>query len=389
MTRRIRQPRFKEPPEFIAWDGEGTQVKEPIEIEIKRPGLDVSAFYWPKERMPFTDHVRKPQPYVLLANSKGQRIINEVGLPTIHCLEFILHAKKQFPNSIFVGFGFNYDVNQILKDLPEEHLIQLRDTNQTIVGPYKVKWLPRKSLYIKHGRTGRSATVYDVFGFFQSSFLTACEKYLGNEDDQLAIIKEGKAARAAFEFSELEEFIIPYNRTELTLLVRMMNILREDFLSAGIKPSRWHGPGAIAGEALNKYGVKVSRDIPKEVLRAAQYAYAGGRFEQFQLGRYADIVYEYDIRSAYPAAIAQLPNISQGTWEHVERYEPDTFGVWCVEYESPNGLEDPKPQPLFRRAENGSVSYPPKVYGWYWTPEASLVPEFYPRRMDLSTVCKS
>lgn len=163
---------------------------------------------------------------------------------------------------------------------------------------------------------------------------------------------------------------------ELILLVRMMNILREDFKAAGITPSRWHGPGAIASEVLKKYTVKVSRDIPERVLRAAQYAYAGGRFEHFQLGRYKDMVYEYDIRSAYPAAIAQLPDLSSGTWEHVEQYEPDTFGVWRIEYESANGVADNQPQPLFRRSKRGSVSYPPKVQGWYWSPEADLVPSY-------------
>src|SRR5215472_14890512 len=165
MTRIQRQRRFKDPAEFIAWDGEGVRVEEPIEIELPQYSSSGSVFYWEKERIPFENHERKPQPYVLLANSKGQRIINEAGIPTIDCLEFILNTKQQYPNSIFVGFGFNYDVNQMLKDLPKEKLLEIADNNETFVGSYKIKWLPRKTFYIKHGKSGRSATIYAVFGF--------------------------------------------------------------------------------------------------------------------------------------------------------------------------------------------------------------------------------
>ena len=372
---RVRRVRFKTPPQFVAWDGEGTRVEEPTEW-VTRCG---TAYVWQKDgKITVTEeHKRYPQPYVLLACGApgiGHRIIHEAGLPTKDCLEFILQVKQTYRNTIFVGFGFNYDVNQILKDLPDECLYELHEKNETCWGPYKIKWLPRKSFYIKHGRSGRSAVIYDVFGFFQTSFLQACREYIGKDDERLIEIEAGKAGRDAFEWSDLKEIIIPYNRMELVLLVEMMDKLRADFEAAGIFPSRWHGPGAIAGEVLGKYGVKVSRDIPKGVLRAAQWGYAGGRFEQFQLGRHADLVYEYDIRSAYPAAIANLPDLSAGSWEHVESWEPGTFGIWRCDYQSNDGLSTRKPQPLFRRSQTGSVSYPPKVHGWYWTPEASLVP---------------
>jgi hypothetical protein len=342
--------------EFIAWDGEGTAVDGEMDIAG-------NTLYF-------------PQPYVMLANSKGGLIKEQGGLSTRDCFELILNTKKEYPESIFVGFGFNYDINQMLADIPQECLERLYEKGTLACGGYWMEWRPRKHFIIRHRKTKRSAIIYDVFGFFQTSFLQACKEYLGADDPDLTIIEKGKEARASFSWEELDEKIIPYNKLELDMLVRVMIQLRKDLHSVGIDPSRWHGPGAIANEVLRKYCVPISRDVPEEVLDASQYAYAGGRFENFGLGRHAGSVWEYDIHSAYPAAAIQLPDLSDGAWEYVESFEPESFGVWSIEYRYGNESDRyNRPHPLFCRSENGSISYPPEVSGWYWTPEARLVPD--------------
>jgi hypothetical protein len=358
--------------EFIAWDGEGITHDEPVDAGLGR-------YHKLGERDVWIDFKYRatPQNYVLLDNSKGSHITNKDGLPTVRCLDFLLDTKAQYPQSIFVGFGFNYDVNQILKDLPEHCLWQLHDNNKSWFNGYRIKWIPRKFFQVSHRKTKRSMILYDVFSYFQSSFLSVCKDYLGEDDPQLDIIQKGKEARELFEWEELDEFILPYCDTELAMLVRIMNILRQNFHDVGINPGRWHGPGAVANVVLRQHKITVSRDIPSEVLDASQFAYAGGRFESFALGRHSDTVWEYDINSAYPEAITQLPDLSNGRWEYVDRYEPDSFGVWSINYRANDGpwYEADRPQPLFCRSRGGSISYPCKVQGWYWTPEANLVPD--------------
>lgn len=326
----------------------------------------------------FFDYHAPPQPYVLLANSKGMRITNKDGLGTVQCFEMILNTKLQYPDSIFVGFGFNYDINQMLKDVPREHLEAIHDQGFTNVGGYYIKWHPRKSLIIKHHRSKRSAIIYDVFGFFQTSFIRVCQTYLGKNDPELGLIQRGKNARDVFTWEELDEFIIPYNDTELSMLVRIMDKLREDFWTVSVTPSRWHGPGAIATQVFANLKIPISRDIPEEVLDASQFAYAGGRFEHFRMGRYAGRVYENDIHSAYPEGATHLPDLSRGSWEYVNEWEPGGFGVWNIDYNGTTGRSDKdnRPHPLFCRAKSGNISYPAKVQGWYWTPEASFVTDF-------------
>jgi hypothetical protein len=353
--------------EFIAWDGEGITIPDaPIQM-----GRD--HFHWEGSREVFRGFEYQAQPYVLLANSKGGRITRQEGLHTIECLELILNTKVQYPHSIFVGFGFNYDVNQILADIPEGRKEKLHEEGRCRIGSsYYIKWLPRKMIVVSHRPSGRSAVIYDVFSHFQSSFLVACEKYLGVDDPELDLIRRGKGAREVFKWEELDEFIIPYNDTELSMLVRIMDKLREDYAAVDLVPSQWHGPGAIVQKAFKKYNIPIVRHLSKEILDASQYAYAGGRFEQFWMGRYEGTTYEYDLHSAYPAAAIQLPDLSHGYWEAVSSFQPSTFGVWyCSRKAAPSN----RPQPLFCRSETGLISYPNEVRGWYWTPEAELVPD--------------
>lgn len=362
--------------EFISWDGEGTRVKEPVELSTKG---HVFGYYWDDEQELFLQYERKPQPYVLLANSKGGTITAPPpdGLSTIDCLELLLETKKEYPESIFIGFGFNYDINQMLKDIPIPFLKCLLANNWTMYRGYHIQWFPRKYLIVGHGSKPRRRTMilYDVLGFFNKTFVNVCRDYLGENDPDLDFVASGKDKREAFEWEELDEFIIPYNKLELSMLVRVMNALRQDLHKVGVMPSKWHGPGAVANEVLGKFSIPISRAIPLEVQVASQYAYAGGWFEAFWMGRHPDFVYEYDIHSAYPAATVHLPNLSDGSWEHVESFEPGTFGVWRISYESPYGRDDHRPQPLFCRAKSGSISHPTEVQGWYWTPEASILPD--------------
>jgi DNA polymerase type B, organellar and viral len=360
--------------EFIGWDGEGTQPqigheeRKSFTKKDERTGRTIQVHVPnPKEKL---DSV--PQPYVLFGNSKGEQIINEQGLGTKECFELLLNSKQKYPESIFVGFSINYDVNQMLADLPMRCLKQIYKTNSTWWQGYKLQWYPGKWFYIKH--KNRRVKLFDIFGFFQSSFLVACEKYLGTDHPLFLRMKEGKTQRSTFTFDQLD-YMIKYYHSELQLLVELMTALRTDLHNADIHLSSWHGPGAIAGKVFQQFNIKQAMaECPKEVNDAAQYAYAGGRFEQFYCGRYSDIVYEYDINSAYPSAIRNLPNLSNGYWESVSRFEPGSFGIWYCDYNGKikSGRQN-LPQPLFCRNKNSLITYPYQTRGWYYTPEASHV----------------
>jgi hypothetical protein len=334
--------------EFIAWDGEGIHV-----------GSDTS------------------QPYVLWGNSKGDRLVGDIsGLSTWECFDLLLRSKQKNPDAINIIYAGTYDANQMLCDVPWRKVTTLYANNTVNWRGYRIEWYPGKWLRIKRYSDQCSVRLFDVFGFFQSSFLDACKKFLGENDPEYGALAEGKSARDSFSYDQLETFILPYWEGELRLLVRMAETLRADLEEAGLRLASWHGPGAIATQVFKRYNIKAALDqnIRPEIVEASQYAYSAGRIENYQVGFYDGSVWEYDINSAYPAVIAGLPNLMQGYWEMVYRYEPNSFGVWFVDFDGHTSVRRSyiEPQPLFRRAKNGSISYPPSVKGWYWSPEAGL-----------------
>lgn len=329
---------------FIAWDGEG--ITEP----------DGSHTYF------------------LLANSLGDSITNRDGLSTVECLDLFLSRAKE--NGIHVVYGGSYDVNMMMRDIDHETVARLYAGETVSWQGYRLRWRDGKSLQMSRNR--QTVTLYDVSPFFQCSFVKACDEYLGDDWEAREQIVREKANRGTFQWEHAAE-VESYNRAELRNLVRLCSELRDRLFKVGIRIRRWDGPGAIAAALLTQYGVRDHMgEVPETVASLARYAYAGGRFECIRYGHSERPAYQYDIRSAYPSAMRSLPCLTHGSWEHVtfpSTVEP--FGIYHCIYNQE--WSDPcwtKPQPLFIRNRNGTVSWPlESVQSWYWSPEAQLAIE--------------
>lgn len=78
----------------------------------------------------------------------------------------------------------------------------------------------------------------------------------------------------------------------------------------------------------------LSGEIPlasEPLEQAGLYAYHGGKNGYYLDGpKHLAGVYAYDITSAYPEAMRQLPDLERSTWEYVEQYEPGAHALWNV-----------------------------------------------------------
>lgn len=347
---------------FIAWDGEGISTDPD-----------------------------KPQNYVLLAchTPDGPRHISGERLKVTQILRFIISVELDFPDAYHIGFALGYDFNQFFATLSKVQLTILHKTGVLYLNmrTFRIQWMKGKSLTITQYRKVKnakgewvsqkiaSAVLYDVWSFFNTSFVKSVRKFLG-DSDELRRVEEGKLRRQTFTYDDLETFVLPYCYLEISLLVRLMERFREILFQAGFKIRMWHGPGAIASFVLKQYGVgKAMCKTPDEVREAAQYAYAAGRFELPKVGRF-EKVWSVDQNSAYPNAIAQLPNLARGEWKHVEGKPRRLarFGVYRVKSQADfRGVLSRSLAPLFHRDQRGRISYPWSNDGWYWSPEVSLV----------------
>lgn len=349
---------------FVAWDGEGITYEQ---------GL--------------------PQEYVLFGSSTGHMVQGR-NLPTAVCLDTILDCERDNPAAIHVGFAFKYDAEMILKDLSTKHWYVLRKNGSVNWEHYTITYHPGRLLRISQtvNKQRTTATLYDVWGMFQSSFVKALRGWLDTSElSSIDKIEEGKALRGAFTDNQIDSLIRPYWEEELRLLVVLCDRLRERLNAVDLCPREWHGAGAVASTVYRSKGTRkhqsrtdrdrhpskdkdLTTNLPKEVNEAARFAYAGGRFELFGIGHTNSPVYQYDINSAYPNAISHLPSLRDAEWEHQvsPTFDSRLFGVWRVEYANWENESLYTPGPLFHRDYEGRVSFPANTTGWYWTPEAAI-----------------
>jgi hypothetical protein len=328
--------------------------------------------------------------YALLQDSTGARIEDfEDGLSSYRCFRFILDAPRRFGGRFCgVSYGFDYDVNNFLRDLPKPKLAFLHDHHEVKTGHFRVEWQPRKWFQVSEldpatNRTikGRSVRIYDTLGFYNVPFIKACFDWVGEDDPDYALVLQGKELRPRFSV-ESAEFMRRYNEAELRLMVRLTAKLKAAFGTAGIELFQYYGAGAAAWKFLSDIGFKhyINPEIPTEIRSAARCAYYGGRIEVPVYGCISGPLYDYDINSAYPSAALELPNIAAGLWTHDRAYRPELpFSLYHVHWDLPLGRPF---YPFPWRAPDGAIFFPPKGRAWVWSPElkSALYHGRFPKR---------
>lgn len=365
--------------EFIAWDGEGVTIREG-----PRAG----------------EHV-----YTMLVASRGDgraswHIVNPDGLSTWDCLDLLTRVAAEHPKAVHVAYGASYDVNMMLGALSRAQAQALKNGDRVTVGSgeraFRVQYRARKSFSVKRSRwhVERGALkrkdtgliLWDVLGFFQGTFVKTIESYLGKDYPALPMIRENKAKRHEFDASpDGIATTLRYCLAECDALVRIMETLREYMREANLTVARWDGAGACAAALLRREAIEPHKgESPAAVRRAAQFAYAGGRMEVVCYGdTRARPIYHYDINSAYPTAMCELPSLADATWEHRthadRRGRPLYDAAWSYDHDRPfslyrvrwdlRGERETYLYPFFWRSSTGSIYYPAVGEGWYWGPE--------------------
>jgi hypothetical protein len=249
--------------------------------------------------------------------------------------------------------------------------------------------------------------VNDAGPFFQTAFLKVInpkgwkdEHIRQRLEDLYPLIKEGKERR---ETAELDEKMLDYNRAENEALSIVLTALDEGFKVNDISLSnrQWYGPGQPASIWMSLRAPKrtdLEKTIRPEVLHAALGSHFGGWFEITIHGhiRWVNrssprVTYEYDINSAYPWVISNLPCLGVYKWmEDKPVFEP--HGDWKVTRHRKPKMQLPKLRDgqlalvyaevygfnpyigsmLHRECESNSsyrILRPHFTSGWFWSHE--------------------
>lgn len=308
--------------------------------------------------------VGRRQNYAYLADSTGREIWDPAGIPTARALDFLLGIPRDY---VVVGFGIGYDVEKILADVPHPIRRLIDRGEKPFWGDYKIEYWPRKKFEVwrfSGGRLTGHVRLDDVLSNFGQGFEAVAREWLGVKGGVLA---EGKARRGKFTAADLD-YIRRYTGEELRLLVEVVRKLKDARLAAGFTTSNLYSPANLAAEMFRKSGARAAiSDLPVELIGPAYRAFFGGRIEAVGYGTYNGPTVEFDITSAYPANMAWLPNLANGTWRRVSYFAgPLKIGIYHIRWRLPCGRRF---YPFPWRGNNGAVFFPPAGEGWVWSVE--------------------
>lgn len=347
--------------------------------------------------------------YVLLTVGTYEPLFNEDGshLHWTQVFEYLYECFEKDTSAAYVGFFLGYDFTQWLKTIPKSRAESLltskgiaararknsgknRRPFPVHVGEDDNPWLweidtlAMKRFSLRPGtglppgkvkNSKRAMVICDTGAFFQKKFIDVIASHVGGliTQEEFNTILEGKTRRSV---ARLDDDMKRYNALENSVLSRVMGQLNEGFSGVGIKlrSDQWFGPGQAAQRWLNNIGAPTSQDvyevIPEYAAETAQKTYYGGWFEIFRHGIIPGETYEYDINSAYPYAIANLPCLLHGDW-NVCTSPSDAIlqpGILRMVHTSVTGT-NLRIGTLPHRTPKAAIMRPHQTRGWYWEHE--------------------
>lgn len=309
--------------------------------------------------------------YVYLAASDGSSITDLDGLRTVDALGFLVGLKERNPGAVFVSYGFGYDANKILADLPTDKVSRLRAYEYTLAGPWRLWWRPGRHFGV--GNSTESVTIWDMRAYFRGPFLDACVSFLGKVSP---IIEAGKAARHTFTAADMPR-IREYNAAELEATVDIATQLRHRLAAVNITPPRMDGAGSIASELMAGHNMLNYLPQPPAHIKALTgYAFTGGRIEALRYGHSSRGGWQYDMRAAYPWALTQLPSW-KGHWESIEG-DPGQIPFTMYQVAWWGWRFPTMAAPLPYRTAGGAMVYPSQGRAIIWAPEMQQLREMTP-----------
>jgi hypothetical protein len=189
---------------------------------------------------------------------------------------------------------------------------------------------------------------------------------------------EGKARR---DVAILDDAMRYYNRLENRILVRALETVNEGFQAVDVRlsASQWFGPGQAAQKWMTGRAPKteeLAEAVPDWFLDAARASYFGGWFEIMAHGIIPGVSHEYDINSAYPYIISQLPCLLHGRYTRGTGQDAPPRGSLClvralVWGHSPYSYDSQRRYigAMLHRDTRGRITRPTVTEGWFWKHE--------------------
>ena len=240
----------------------------------------------------------------------------------------------QDPSVEYLIYAWNtaYELTQLfhdfqaeLKQVPEFHIKGF--VNGARHYDWSVEVINDKRQIVTFRNRATKVRLLDGTAFYKIS-LDAAAKMLGI-GSKLALGDTG-LSRSTFTRNDLSnETFRLYAKRDAYITRRIGEYIRDQHILYTI-PTTISAPHFAATVFRTNFLTKGLGHLDHRLEQVGLYSYHGGKN-----GFYVDeptefpSIYLYDITSAYPEAMAQLPNIELGTWELTDTYTPGMHGLYC------------------------------------------------------------
>ena len=299
------------------------------------------------------------------------------GLSTQDCLAFLLSLPS---HAQLFAYSFNYDLTKILEGVDDATLYALaRPEDRQRVGAdaargptpvlYAGFWLNLQGTKFTVARDGWRATVWDIFKFYGTKFVTALTEWKIGTEAQRAKMQVMKEKRGAFD-KEDPDAVEAYCLDECGCMAEAAAKLIAAHDAVGLTLKTFYGAGSTGGALLKKIGIlEQIRPVLPSMALAVACAFFGGRFENSASARSASTSGTTTFPARTRTRWAFLPCLAHGHWvKTTARRDLDGAQHALVEYGFGGRIADAEavswgPFP-FREAD-GSICFP-HVSGGGW-----------------------
>ena len=179
---------------------------------------------------------------------------------------------------------------------------------------YTIEYIPKKNITIRKGH--HSSVFFDIAQYYHESLYNAYLHNIGKLSDWYVEIKK-KRSHFTRKYSEkypskIRNYCIQDCIYTKQLANHWIKVFHDAF---DFYPQRFISSGYLAEKVLinSKIHIPLFNETALTVNQFAWNCYFGGRFEILKRG-FIGNAHLYDINSAYPYALANIPDITKGKW---------------------------------------------------------------------------
>jgi len=243
--------------------------------------------------------------------------------------KFLLQLSVLNNNALFLLWNINYDLQAILKLLPDDDIKFFADYDFLDNEQVYIKKFADKSFHITIKFVNKTYKFFDIAQFYNYMKLdNAGEKFLSKKkidlnDFGIDIINIDK--QKYYNDIEYQKNLNKYLLRDCEITYLLGKKLQDMSISElNVFPTSFYSQASLFQQKFLE-GLSRTYTLPKkEILQYALNSYQGGRFETVKKGFFSNVK-TMDINSAYPEQMARLPSLDTGKWIENKKYEPESL----------------------------------------------------------------